>query len=55
MIKVAPVKCNHCKEYKFLVFNYLDTALVLQCDKCKMIYIHQDGTLIEGESHESES
>ena len=39
---MAPVQCNHCKHYMFLVFDYLDNALVLQCTSCKMVYGHQE-------------
>ena len=41
MIKLAPTKCNHCSNTLFIVFDYLENCLVLQCNQCKMVYGHQ--------------
>lgn len=69
MIKIAPVRCNHCSKHEFIVFDYLDNVLVLQCCNCKMVYGHQPDNksninyeMVEinlmidekGDSHESE-
>ena len=44
MIKLSPSKCNHCNNSAFLVFDYLENCLVLQCVSCRMVYGHQYNT-----------